>query len=81
MREEIEIKVDGAAVRVAVGTSIASAILNLGTVVLRQSVTGESRSAVCGMGVCFECRVTVNGIPHVRACMTLCEPGMEIRTK
>ena len=81
MPEQIEIKVDGVAVSVAAGASIASAILNLGTVVLRQSVTGESRSAVCGMGVCFECRVTVNGIPHVRACMTLCEPGMEIQTR
>jgi sarcosine oxidase subunit alpha len=33
------------------------------------------------MGVCFECRVTVNNVPHVRSCMTLCEAGMEIRTK
>ena len=41
---------------------------------------GELRGPVCGMGVCFECRVMVNGLSHVRSCQTICEPGMEIRT-
>ncbi|MDT8066662.1 MAG: (2Fe-2S)-binding protein [Terriglobia bacterium] len=81
MPELIEIKVDGTPVRVPAGASVASAILDSGTVTLRHSVSGEPRGAVCGMGVCFECRVTVNGVPHVRSCMTLCEPGMDIRTK
>lgn len=81
MPEFIEIKIDGEKVAVAAGLSIAAAILNSGRSVLRRSVTGEPRSAVCGMGVCFECRVTVNGIAHVRSCMTVCEAGMEIETE
>ena len=81
MPEFIEIKIDGEKVVVAAGSSIAAAILNSGRSILRHSVTGEPRSAVCGMGVCFECRVTVNGIAHVRSCVTVCEAGMEIETK
>lgn len=80
MTESIEIKIDGTAMSVPVGTSVASAIFNSGKSILRHSVTGEPRGALCGMGICFECRVTVNGVPHVRSCVTLCQPGMEIRT-
>jgi len=32
------------------------------------------------MGICFECRVTVDGRPHVRSCQVVCRPGMEVRT-
>jgi sarcosine oxidase subunit alpha len=32
------------------------------------------------MGICLECRVTINGQPHRRSCQTLCEPGMEVQT-
>ena len=81
MPELIEIKIDGEKMAVAAGVSIAAAILNSGRNILRRSVTGEPRSAVCGMGVCFECRVTVNGVAHVRSCTTVCEAGMEIVTK
>ncbi len=81
MPDLIEIKIDGTSTRVGAGTSVASAILNSGRAALRHSVMGEPRGALCGMGVCFECRVTVNGVPYVRSCITLCEPGMEIYTK
>jgi succinate dehydrogenase/fumarate reductase-like Fe-S protein len=30
------------------------------------------------MGICMECRVTVNGVPHRRSCMLACAPGMEV---
>jgi sarcosine oxidase subunit alpha len=32
------------------------------------------------MGICFECRVTINGEAHVKSCQVVCEDGMEIRT-
>jgi sarcosine oxidase subunit alpha len=32
------------------------------------------------MGTCYECRVTINGIPHERSCLIRCRPGMVIRT-
>lgn len=33
---------------------------------------------LCGMGVCQQCRVTIDGQPHQVACQTLCRDGMEI---
>ena len=41
---------------------------------------GEARAPLCGMGVCYECRVTIDGIPHQRACMTTVTRGMAIET-
>jgi sarcosine oxidase subunit alpha len=44
----------------------------------RFSIEGEARAPLCGMGICMECRVTVNGIPHQRSCQLICAPGMEV---
>jgi succinate dehydrogenase/fumarate reductase-like Fe-S protein len=32
------------------------------------------------MGICMECRVTINGQAHQLACQTLCLEGMQIKT-
>jgi succinate dehydrogenase/fumarate reductase-like Fe-S protein len=45
----------------------------------RTSVTGEARAPLCGMGVCQECRVFVNGRRSL-ACQTLCQDGMAVDT-
>ena len=45
----------------------------------RHSVSGQTRAALCGMGVCFECRTAVDGRPHQRACQLLVREGMEVR--
>ena len=60
--------------------SVAAAILDQGETKFRHSVRGEPRGPLCGMGICFECRVTIDGIAHQRSCMIPCQPGMEIRT-
>ncbi len=78
--ESIRVVVDGREVRVPRGTVAAAAIARLGPTSARRSVTGQPRSALCGMGICQECRVTINEIAHVRGCLRLCEEGMEIRT-
>jgi len=59
---------------------VAAAVLEAGVSSFRRSVTGEARGPLCGMGICFECRVTVNGVAHVRSCQTLREDGMDVRT-
>jgi sarcosine oxidase subunit alpha len=46
----------------------------------RFSVSGEPRGPLCGMGICMECRATVNGVPHRRTCQMTCAPGMEVVT-
>lgn len=80
MKADFEILVDGQPVPARAGWSVAAAARNAGRPALRTSVTGEARGPLCGMGVCFECRVTVDGVPHVRACLEPCRPGMRVET-
>lgn len=62
------------------GTTVAAAILNLGEAEFRTAVDGEPRGPLCGMGICFECCVKINGEQHVRSCMMFAEEGMEVVT-
>jgi predicted molibdopterin-dependent oxidoreductase YjgC len=78
--ELVSLKVNDVAVSVPAGSMVAAAILEAGVSMLRRSVTGEARGPLCGMGICFECRVNVNGVAHVRSCQTLCENGMDVRS-
>jgi sarcosine oxidase subunit alpha len=80
MPETVTVRLDGKNVEVRAGISVAAAILNSEVARVRTSVTGQARAPLCGMGVCFECRATVNGVPHVRTCMIACTDGMEIET-
>jgi len=80
MRDGVAVTVNGLPVVVAPGTSAAAAVALAGLTTCRVSVTGAPRAPLCGMGICFECRATVNGIAHTRTCQVVCQPGMEIRT-
>ena len=77
---EIQLTVNGREVRVPPGTVVASAIARVGISSYRRSVNGEARAPLCGMGICFECRVTINGQEQSLSCQTLCEEGMEVVT-
>ncbi len=77
---EVEIVVDGRRVVVPAGTILAAALANEGVQAFRTSVTGQPRAPICGMGSCFECRVTVDGRPHQRSCLVPCEHGMVVDT-
>ncbi len=79
MPSEMTVRVNGKTVSVAPGATVAVAMMVSGQP-CRTSVSGEPRSALCGMGICFECRAVVNGIPHSRGCQILCEPEMDIST-
>ena len=76
---DLLIAVNGRELRVTRGTTAAAAMLQAG-VASRVSVTGEPRSALCGMGVCFECRAVVDGIAHRLTCQILCTEGMSLET-
>lgn len=75
----IALTVDGTLVTVKPGTTVAAAVMMAGAAT-RISVTGEPRAPLCGMGICFECRVTIDGVPHQRSCQILCAPGMDVQT-
>lgn len=79
MLSEVTLNVNGKPVSVPQGATVAVAVVIAGQA-CRTSVTGEPRGPLCGMGICFECRVDIDGKPHCRSCQILCEPGMEVRT-
>jgi D-hydroxyproline dehydrogenase subunit gamma len=80
MPDAIVLFIDGLAVSVAAGTSVAAAVAMAGSPVTRRSVTGMPRAPLCGMGICQECRVTIDGRPHQLACQSLCAPGLQVLT-
>ena len=79
MSEQIDLTINGKPMRVAAGTSVAAALLMAGQP-SRISVQGEARAPLCGMGICMECRATVNGVSQRRTCQVICEAGMEVTT-
>ena len=80
MSDSITLRMNGTAITVAPGTTLAAAILNAGYTTIRRSVTGNPRAPLCGMGICFECRITLNGVRHVPCCQLLCRDGMDVCT-
>jgi hypothetical protein len=80
MSESLTILVNGVAVRMETGSVVSAALLKAG-VPCRRSVSGEPRTALCGMGICFECRAVVNGTPHRRTCQLVCRDGMVVETE
>ncbi|WP_432974587.1 (2Fe-2S)-binding protein [Dactylosporangium sp. CA-233914] len=42
---------------------------------------GRPRGLFCGIGICFDCLVTVNGRPSVRACLAVARPGDVVHTQ
>jgi sarcosine oxidase subunit alpha len=78
-QESITIRVNGQEVTAYPGETVLAALVAAGFRGLKQSVAaGETRGAFCGMGVCFECIVTINGKPNQRACMYQVDDNMEI---
>jgi sarcosine oxidase subunit alpha len=80
MPETVTLNINGRPLAVRPGTVVAAALAQAGLARFRGSVSDESRGPLCGVGICFECRVAINGQPHCRSCLVLCEPGMEVRT-
>jgi sarcosine oxidase subunit alpha len=80
MSDQVSLTVNGTSISVPSGTTVAVAMALAGQP-CRTSVTGQPRGPLCGMGICFECRVTINGIPHCRSCQCGCEPGMEVTSE
>lgn len=49
--------------------SIAAALLASGRSAIRRSIAKTARGYYCGMGICWECVVNIEGRGHVRACL------------
>lgn len=80
-KEKINILVNGDPIPAFKGETVLAALTAAGYKSLKRSaVLKEKRGALCGMGICFECIVTINGVPNKRACMIEVEDNMEIVT-
>lgn len=82
-RRTVRLVIDGERVVATAGSSVAAAMLNRAMASawhVRTSVTGRPRGPLCGMGICFECRATVDGRIHERTCQLAVREGMEIST-
>ncbi len=79
--EKFEIEVDGKSILAYSGQTIAEALLSSGLRVLRVTRKHAPRGVYCGMGICYECRMMVNGMPNVRTCVTLATPGCKVITQ
>jgi D-hydroxyproline dehydrogenase subunit gamma len=76
---QVTITVDGEPLQAHLGESVAAALMADGDAALRKTRKGAARGLYCGMGVCFDCLVMVDGVPNTRACMTWVRDGMDIR--
>ncbi len=78
--QRLTVHVDGEPVPAFAGESVATVLLALGQRTFRRTEKGAPRGHFCGMGVCFDCLVTVDGVENVRACLTTVAEGMVIKT-
>ncbi|MBI5589021.1 MAG: (2Fe-2S)-binding protein [Deltaproteobacteria bacterium] len=79
--KQFEIYVNGQPVPATPGQTIAEAMLANGLRTCRNTRSHSPRGVFCGMGICYECRMIVDGIPNVRTCMTPATPGSRIRVQ
>jgi len=77
--DPIELRVDDEVIPAYAGETIAGALTAAGRRVFRHSErTGSPRGVFCGIGICFDCLVTVEGMGRVRSCMVEVRPGMRV---
>ncbi|WP_395105669.1 (2Fe-2S)-binding protein [Actinomadura sp. SCN-SB] len=77
----LRITVDGEPFEGVQGQTIAGILLSAGRLSWRRGPSGAPRGVFCGIGACFDCLLTVNGIPDVRACRRRATNGDTITTQ
>jgi len=79
--QTVDVTVDGETVQAYAGEMVATVLLALGLEAFRHTDRQHApRGLFCGMGVCFDCLVTIDGQPNVRACLTPVQAGMVVET-
>ena len=77
MSNRVTLQVDGRPTGAVAGTGLAAVLMAQASAYTRISVSGQPRAPLCGMGVCHECRVDVDGSRRL-ACQTLVREGMQV---
>lgn len=74
VKEKVELTVDGCPIHASEGSSVAAAILS------SQNLPSTGWAPLCGMGVCWGCRATINGRANSRSCLVTVADGMQVHT-
>ena len=80
MSETVTARFDDAPLSAPAGASVAAALLASGRTSWRTTRTGRQRGLFCGIGVCFDCLVEIDGQTGQRACLVTLADGMDIRS-
>ncbi|NPV55294.1 MAG: (2Fe-2S)-binding protein [Anaerolineae bacterium] len=79
--KQVQVTVDGKTVAAYEGETVAAVLTANGIHTFRLTREHKHpRGLYCGMGVCYECLVRVDGVDNVRACMTAVADGMVVET-
>ncbi len=80
--EPFEIRVDGEKVLAYEGETVGAALIAAGHRTLRYTNKYEQpRGLYCGIGLCQECRMIINGVPNTQACQTPATPGCRVESQ
>ena len=78
----VEIEVDGRKITAYEGETVATALLAAGYRTFWQGQPDQEPGRLyCGMGVCMQCLVTIDGVHNRRACHTAVQPGLKVETR
>ena len=78
----IEFTFDGESINAITGQSVAAALVAANQRALRKTrFNNNDRGVFCGIGVCFDCLVVIDGITNQRACLIEAKPGMKVQTQ
>jgi len=78
----IEFTFYGESINAITGQSVAAALLAANQRALRKTrFNNNDRGVFCGIGVCFDCLVVIDGITNQRACLIEAKPGMKVQTQ
>lgn len=73
---------DGRPIAFRPGQSVGAALIAAGIRSWRSTrIESRPRGIFCGIGVCFDCLVTVDGAPNERACRIIARSGMQVTTQ
>ncbi len=75
----VPIEFEGEPIKARAGESVAAALTAHGIRGFRITRSTAERGIFCGMGVCQDCLVEVDGVPGRRACMTVVDRHLSIR--
>lgn len=81
MTDRLSLSLDGAPIDARLGQTVGAALTEAGIRSWRATRKhGRPRGLFCGIGICFDCLIVVDGVPNQRACLVLARDGMRLET-